>query len=284
MNRPRAEERKIDNYRTVTEIVDADSCYEKEFDVTDLAYQNEAHLRKMNKREMFLMVAKYIATIKDLNMPDLRTLFSSSSMVVEMFTLVYYSLAFVNNQMVPHQIKFVDMRFVEVKERKMAIPTEPIVFYKSINSEDQTITCYVDRPGILRILEKTVDVDLKFEMDDNKKDMFKLIDKIRNVEKKQTQMYCMNRLTYADNEQIPKMDEAYVTQFVTLLILFSNAYLGLFKLIRSDFQQYFQYLLNHESLVNEQSLANITNLILGNFSFKVSANGDKKTAGGLVFK
>lgn len=283
MNRSRTDERKVDNYRTVTEIVDAESSYQREFELGDLIYKNETYLRRVSRRELYLMVGKYIAMVRELNLPDLRVLFSSSTTVDKLFTLVYYSLAFVNNQMVPHQTQFVDMRFVEVLDRKLAIPTEPIVFYKSINSEDQTITCYVDRPGILRILEKPVDVDLKFEPDEPRSEMFKAIDRIRSVERRQPQA-CVNNVLYMQ-EPAPKMDETYVTPFVALLILFSQAYLGLFRLMRSDFQQYLNFLLNHESLVKEKSLSNITNTIVGHFNFRVDAGGtEKRSGGGLVFK
>lgn len=288
MNRLRTDERRVENYRTVTEIVDADNSYKKEFDVSDLVYQNEAYLRKINRRELYLMVAKYyVEVVRELNLPDMRVLFGNRSMLEKVYSFVYYSLAFINNQMVPHSVKFVDMKFVDVRDRSMSIPTDPIVFYKSLHSDDSTITCFIDSANILRILEKPVDVEAKFEMDDGKSQVFKMLDKIKNVEKKQslaTQRIIMYPFMET-MEATPKMNEAYVTQFVTLLTIFSNAYLGLFKLMRSDFQQYFHYLLNHESLVREQSLPNVNNLIIGHFSFNVEAGASgKKGSGGLVFK
>ncbi|AAQ21683.1 odv-ec27 [Cryptophlebia leucotreta granulovirus] len=286
MNRLRTDERKIENYRTVTEIVDAENSYKKEFDVTDLVYQNEAYLRKISKRELYLMISKYyVEVVRELNLPEMRILFSSKTMLEKVFSFVYYSLAFVNNQMVPHSVKFVDMKFVDVRDRSMSIPTEPIIFYKSLQSEDSTITCFIDTANILRILEKPVDVTTKFEMDDGKSQIFKMLDKIKNVEKKQMTQRVAVFPFVETMELAPKMNEAYVTQFVTLLILFSNAYLGLFKLMRSDFQQYYNYLLNHESLMKEQSLPNINNLILGHFSFGIDTNeNNKRNNGGLIFK
>nr|QNN89555.1 ODV-e27 [Pieris brassicae granulovirus] len=221
MNRSRTDEAKIENYRTVTEIVDSDSLYQKEFDVTDLEHKNEAYLRKMNKRQLYLMVAKYyVEVIRQLDIPDLRVLFSSGSLTDKMFSFVYYSLAFVNNQMLPHNMQFIDMKFNKIEDRKMSIPTDPIVFYKSLDSDDQTITCYVDSANILRILEKPIDVDTKFEPDDTRTEMFKLIDRIKTMEQRQSQQFCTNKIMYIDNETAPNLNEIYVTPFVTLLILF----------------------------------------------------------------
>lgn len=286
MNRDRTNEKKINNYRTVTEIVDAENSFQKQFDVSSLTYQNEAYLRKMSTRQLYLMVAKYyVEVIKELNIPDIKVLFGSNVMTDKIFSLVYYSLAFVNNQMVPHNVQFVDMKFVQVKDRKMSIPTDPIIFYKSLDSEDQTITCYVDTVNMLRILEKPIDVETKFEIDDTRTEVFKLMDRIKSVEKKQTEQYCINTLLYRDNEKAPEMNEVYVTPFVTLLIIFSNAYLGLFKLMRSDFQQYYNFLLNHESLIKERSIPNINNLITGHFTFKITEEVENKTTkGGITFK
>ncbi|AGQ20343.1 odv-e27 [Clostera anastomosis granulovirus A] len=285
MDRSRSDEKKVDNYRTVTEIVDADNVYQKDFDVTDLVHKNVSYLNKKSKRELYLMVAKYyVEVVRELSVPDMRTLFSSSSMSDNMFSFVYYSLAFVYNQLLPHNMQFIDMKFFRVAERKMSVPTDPIVFYKSLDSDDSTITCYVDAANILRILEKPFDVDVKFETDDDKNEMFKMIDRIKMVEQKQNQQSCVNRIMFVDNQPAPNINETYVTPLVTLLILFSNAALDLFKLMRSDFQQYYHYLLNHEALVKERSIPNVTNLITGHFTFTVSGEVDKNRKSGLVFK
>lgn len=281
MNRSRSEEQQPDHYRTVTEIIDINNVYQKEFDITDYEYKNEAYLRKNSKRQLYLMVAKYfVEVIKELNVPDVRILFDGNE-DDKIFTFVYYSLAFVNNQMLPHNKQFIDMKFVRIIDRKMSIPTDPIVFYKSMDSDDQTITCYVDTVNIHRMLSKYVDVETKFEADDSKKEVFKLIDRIKRVEQKNVETLCFNRITFAD--QTPTMDEVYVQPFVALLIMFSNAYLGLFKLLRSDFQQYYHYLLDHEGLLKERSLPNIGNIIMGHFSFKVDG-ADKRQTGSLNFK
>ncbi|AKN80744.1 ODV-E27 [Diatraea saccharalis granulovirus] len=270
----------MNRYRTVTEIVDSEDLYQKEFDVSDLIYQNEAYLRKMNRRELYLMVSKYIASLKQLDLTDLNILFANKGNILKVFTLVYHSLAFVNNQMVPHQVHFINMKFVDVSDRKMSFPADPIVFYKNINSEDdQTITCYVDRPGILRILEKPVDVNVKFETNDNVSEIIKTVERIKTMEMKRKQPF---PCTILSNDSSVKLNEEYVTQFVTLLILFSNAYIALFKLMRSDFHQYYNFLLDHESLLKERSLPNINNLIIGKFNFRIEA-GDKRKEG-LVFK
>ncbi|ABC61211.1 ODV-E27 [Choristoneura occidentalis granulovirus] len=283
MNRLRTDENKVDSYRTVTEIVDSENFYKKEFDVTDLEYKNEAYLQKNKKRQLFLMVAKYfVEVVKELNIPDIRVLFDSNE-TDKIFTFVYYSLAFINNQMLPHNKQFIDIKFFRITDRKMAVATDPILFYKSLDSEDQTITCYVDTVNIHRILSKFVDVDTKFEPDDDKKEVFKLIDRIKKVEQRNLDLYCFNKIMLVDNQPTPTMDETYVTPFVTLLIIFSNAYLDLFKLLRSDFQQYYNYLLDHEGLVKERSLPNINNIITGNFSFKIDSV-EKKGSVGLNFK
>ncbi|AAP85719.1 odv-ec27 [Adoxophyes orana granulovirus] len=271
------------NFRTVTEIVDSDDLYQKDFDVSNLEYVNDSFLRKISKRQLYLMVAKYyVEVVKELDLPDLKLLFSSNNMSDKIFSFVYYSLAFVNNQLIPHDSKFVDMKFVEIKDRKMVIPTEPIVFYKSLDSEDQTITCYVDTLGIARILEKPFDVNVKFDHDDNRKELFKLIDRIKVIEKINQPLLYQNKLLYRESE--PNLNETYFTPIITLLILFSNAYMGLYKLIHSDFQQYFHFLLNYENLVKEQILPNVNNLITGHFSFRVQTETKKNSLGGLVFK
>ncbi|APO13968.1 ODV-EC27 [Plodia interpunctella granulovirus] len=279
MNRVRTEERKLDSYRTVTEIVDAEDLYQKEFDVADLVNKNEAYLRRQSKREMYLLVAKYITMVCELQLPDMRVLFANSNLNEKLFTLVYFSLAFMNNLMSPHSTQFIDLQFVEIKDRKMAIPAEPIVFYKSVNSDDesQIITCYVDRAGILRILEKSVDINLQFEPDDNTSEMYKLLDRIKTIEQ-------MNKPARPLAAEISKMDEHYVTQLIILMIVFTNAYLGLYKLMRTDFQQYFDYLINHESLIKDRSLSNIQNLFTSYFNFRVSGDVAKKSATSLIFK
>nr|ANY57478.1 occlusion derived virus envelope and capsid protein 27 [Phthorimaea operculella granulovirus] len=285
MNRARTDERKVSSYRTVTEIVDSDNVYQKEFDVSDLVYQNEAYIRKMSKHEMYVNVAKYYAMVRHQhNIPDLRLLLGSNNQQEKLFTLVYYSLAFVNSQMVPHNVEFVDMQFIEVKDRKSAIPTEPIVFYKSDDEQNEIIKCFVDRPGLLRILEKPIDVTTEFENSDDKQDWLKMVDKIKNVErKKNNQRFCVNK-EYNDLPAGTNLEEPYMTQFVTLLIIFCNAYLGLFKLMRSDFTQYFAYLLNHENLIKDNSLSNLKNLLIGQFSFKVTTDTEKKSTGTLTFR
>ncbi|UYE99060.1 MAG: odv-e27 [Betabaculovirus sp.] len=283
MNRSRSDDQhQPDHYRTVTEIIDTNNVYQKEFDITDYEYKNEAYLSKNSKRQLYLMVAKYfVEVIKELNIPDVRVLFDGNE-DDKIFTFVYYSLAFVNNQMLPHNKQFIDMKFVRIIDRKMSIPTDPIVFYKSMDSDDQTITCYVDTVNIHRMLSKYVDVETRFEPDDSKKEVFKLIDRIKRVEQKNVDnALCFNRITFAD--YTPTMDETYIQPFVALLIMFSNAYLGLFKLMRSDFQQYYHYLLDHEGLLKERSLPNISNIIMGHFSFKVDGV-DKRHMGSLNFK
>ncbi|AIS92088.1 ODV-E27 [Erinnyis ello granulovirus] len=283
MNRSRSNDQQPDHYRTVTEILDTDNVYQKEFDIAEYEYKNEAYLRKNSKRQLYLMVAKYfIEVVKELNVPDVRILFDSNEND-KIFTFVYYSLAFVNNQMLPHNKQFIDMKFVRVTDRKMSIPTDPIVFYKSMDSDDQTITCFVDTVNIHRILSKYVDVESRFEPDDSKKEVFKLIDRIKRVEQKKCEV--LGRVVYVDGkqQQTPTMDEVYVQPFVALLIIFSNAYLGLFKLLRSDFQQYYHYLLDHEGLLKERSLPNIGNIIMGHFSFQVDG-ADKRQGVGLNFK
>jgi hypothetical protein len=291
MNRSRTDERRVESYRTVTEISDADSLYKKKFEVGDLVDKNEAYQREKEKREMYLMLSKYVAMVLDLKLPDLKILFGSNSNTEHLLSLVYHSLAFVNNQMFPHSTKFVDMKFVVVTERKMAIPGEPIVFYKSINpdDQDQTVTCFVDRPGILRVLEKPVDVNLVFEESDCKTEvMSRLLDRIKQMEQRKYanpyECFVSNEFMSTLNEFNFKMEESYITQFVILLILFTNAYLGYYKLIRTDFQQYLDFLMNHESLIKENTLTNLPNLFTSKFIFSVQGEHEKKSASGLIFK
>nr|UYX49718.1 ODV-E27 [Darna trima granulovirus] len=293
MNRLRTDERPVENYRTVTEIVDSENLYQKNFDVTDLPQTNEAYYQKLNKRELYTMTAHYIdQVVKQLDIPDIRILFSSNNSNDKLFSFVYYSLAFVNHQILPHTKRFIDMGFVKIEDRKMSVPTDPIVFYKTsdsskndINDKSSFITCFVDAANILRILEKPVDVNMKFESDDSRTEMYKLIDKIKTVEKKHSDNNCIiNHVMFVDNEKAPHMDETYITPFITLLILFSNTYLDLFKLMRSDFSQYFRYMTDHESLIKERSLPNVNNLITGRFTFKIEVNENNSANRGIIFK
>ncbi|ABQ52031.1 odv-ec27 [Spodoptera litura granulovirus] len=281
MNRQRT----VENYRTVTEITDAENVYHKKFDVSDLMDKNEAYLRETEKREMYLMISKYIAMFIDkLNVPDLKLVFSRPENVNDMLSVVYNSLAFVNNQVFPHSNSFVDMKFVIVNDRKMCIPGEPIVFYRNINvDEDQTVICYVDRPAILRILEKPVDVNIVFEEEDCKSQiMSKLLDRIKCIE--QQKCMSMPEFAYNVNKMSYKMDEGYVTQFVVLLIIFTNAYLGYYKLLRTDFTQYLEFLLNHETLERENFMTNLKNLFTSFFKFTAEAEYDKRQTNTFVVK
>lgn len=288
MNRPRLEERRPEGYRTVTEIADADTLYQKKFDVTGLLDRNEAYLRNRDKRDMYLILSKYIAMVMDLKLPNLTLVFANAGANSELISLIYYSLSFVNNQMFPHSTRFVDMKFVPVPDRKAAIPAEPIVFYRSLNpDDDQTVTCYYDRAGILRILEKQVDVTLKFEDGDcNTQIMSRLLDKIKLIEQNKSPLGrdAFATLATDTSDLNTRMDERYTTQFVILLIVFTNAYLGYHKLVSTDFKQYLEYLLNHNSHVSEIAAPNVSNLFTSYFHFAVEGEHDKKKNSGLVFK
>lgn len=285
MNRPRA----IENYRTVTEISDAAEAYQKRFDVSTLVDKNESYIRDSEKRDMVLMISKYIGMFVDkLKVPDLKMVFSGKSNVQDILSIVYNSLAFVNNQVHPHATTFADMNFVVVTERKYCIPGEPIVFYRNINQDDdQTVICYIDRPSILRILEKPIDVNLIFDEDECRtKDMTRLVERIKLMEKQRCSNVYTQNLQFAAslNEFNMKMDETYVTQFVTLLVLFSNAYLGYYKLIRTDFTQYLNYLINHEGIEQENFLTNLRNLFTAHFKFSVLPEYEKRNNSGFIVK
>ncbi|AQQ80369.1 ODV-EC27 [Betabaculovirus altermyunipunctae] len=285
MNRPRA----IENYRTVTEIADAEEAFHKRYDVTALIDKNESYVRDCEKRNMVLMVSKYISMfVEKLRVPDLRVVFGSNNNLQHVISIVYNSLAFVNNQVHPHATSFADMNFVVLNERKYCIPGEPVVFYRNINQdEDQTVVCYVDRPSILRILEKPIDVNLIFEDEEcNVKNMARLVEKIKTIEKRRcTDVYAQNlQFTASLNEFNMKMDETYVTQFVTLFVLFSNAYLGYYKLVRTDFTQYLNYLINHEGVEQENFLTNLRNLFTAHFKFSVTPEYEKRNNSGFIVK
>ncbi|AMF83830.1 odv-e27 [Cnaphalocrocis medinalis granulovirus] len=286
----------VENYRTVTEIVDANNAYQKDFDLTELEFKNEIFLRQTNKRKLYLMVARYyLEVVRVLNIPDMRSLFGNNTMLDKMFEFVYLSLAFVNNQVMPHCTEFMELNFVKIEERRMSVPTDPIVFYKSLHVDDNKITCYVDAANILRILEKPIDVNLKFDLDeDTNIEMFKFIDQLKVAEQKHhlQNMGCgvANRAMYADRmynqQQVPNMDEQYVTSFVTCLLLFTNAYLDLLKIKNSDFKQYYNHLLDHEGLIKERSMPNVNNIITSYFNFKINTESTKRTikTNNLIFK
>lgn len=286
MNRSRA----IENYRTVTEISDAAEVYHKQYDVTTLIDKNEAYVRDSEKRNMVLMIAKYIGMFVDrLKVPDLKTVFSGKNDTSDIISVVYNSLAFVNNQVHPHANAFADINFVVLTERKYCIPGEPIVFYRNINQdEDQTVVCYIDRPSILRILEKPIDVHLVFENEEdcNIKNMSVLVERIKMIEKQRcTNVYAPNvHFAATLNEFNMKMDETYVTQFVTLLVLFSNAYLGYYKLLRTDFTQYLNFLINHEGIEQENFLTNLRNLFTAHFKFIITPEYEKRNNSGFIVK
>ncbi|QBQ01639.1 odv-ec27 [Hyphantria cunea granulovirus] len=288
MNRSRTSERRVDTYRTVTQIADAETVYQKTFDVRDLDSKSEVYLRETEKREMCLILAKYIAMVQQLKIPDIKLVFGSKNNSEHLLMLVSRSLAFINHQVFPHCTTFVDMDFNITEERKYSIPGEPIVFYKPINSEaKQTVRCFIDRPSIIRILDKPVDVKLMFDKDDCRTNIVTgLLDKIKMIE---TQ-HCMNKFQrFATSEFVCttgdfKMEEEYITQFVILLIIFSWAYLGYYKLQRTDFQQYFDFMHNHESLERHGIISNLGNLFITKFRFKISEDSEKRSASGMIFK
>lgn len=276
----RTEEERPQSYRTVTEIFDADDLYQKDFDVSDLQNKNEAYIRDKEKKEMNVIVAQYIAMVKELRLPDIKIVFGSNNTVTDMINLVYNSLAFINQQVFPHSTQFVDMKFAVVPDRQHSLATEPIAFYKPIDSaSDQVVTCYVDRANVLRILDKTIDVNLKFENGESKNELLStLLDSIKMMEKRSADRFFNN------DDDNTKMDETYVTQFVTLLIIFSNAYLAYYKLVRNDFNQYFDFITNNDIVLTDTSMPNITNLFTTYFTFSVDAIYDKKTKSTLNFK
>lgn len=287
MKRSRIDERKVENYRTVTEITDAENLYKKNFDVTQLTNKNEAYLRREEKREMYIDLSQYIAMILSLNIPDFKTVFGSNSQPTNVYCVVFNSLAFVNYQ-VTKSTMFVNMKFSIIQDRKMAIPGEPIVFYRDRNEDnDQSIKCYVDRAGILRVLEKPIDVNLVFE--DGKGEVIsRLMDRLQQIEQRNCNnpysSFVSNEFMCKLNEASFKMDENYFTQFVTMLIIFTNAYISYLKLARTDFQQYFNFLTNHESLVQDNYVPNMSNLFTSKFNFTVEGEHEKKTNAGLIFK
>lgn len=264
MNRPRADEKRIEVYRTVTEI--SDNLYTKKFDTRDLINKSEAYINNQERREIFLILSRYIALVYNLNIKDVKLVFSDLDNR-GLITLVYFSLSFVNNQMFPHSRRLGKLNFVVVNEREKSIPTEPIVFSKSINSDsDQTITCYIDKPAILRILEKPIDVDVKFDVDD-RNEFSNLLDQLKSIEyRKCTKGFDVlnSPFSFCRQDEDFKYDEYYVTQFVILLIIFTNAYLGYYKLARTDFEQYLNYLTSRDNLIDN---TNLSNLFLSYFSF-----------------
>ncbi|AKR17447.1 ODV-EC27 [Mocis latipes granulovirus] len=286
MNRPRT----IETYRTVTEISDASEAYQKRYNVSTLIDKNETYIRNSEKRNMVLIVSKYISMFVDrLKVPDLKSVFSGKGNSQDVISVVYNSLAFVNNQVHPHATTFADMNFVIINERKLCIPGEPIVFYRNINQdEDQTVVCYVDRPSILRILEKPIDVNMIFEEEDEckTKNMTRLVERIKLIEKQRCSSVYTQNLQFAAslNEFNYKMDETYVTQFVVLLVLFSNAYLGYYKLIRTDFPQYLNFLINHDGIEHENFLTNLSNLFTAHFKFSIVPEYEKRNNSGFIVK
>ncbi|AAG27378.1 PxORF80 peptide [Plutella xylostella granulovirus] len=283
MKRRRSNERRVDAYRTVTEISDSKVLYEKNYDITNLVDQNEAYIRESEKRDVYLILAKYMAAITNCKLPDIKIIFASNNNDEYILSFVYHSLLFVNNQMFPHSTKFVDMKFVIINERKKSIPGEPIVFYKPINSDvDQTVVCYIDRPQIMRILDKPIDDKLVFEEETCKDQiMSRLVDKIRMIEQKNKEY------EYKNSEQMESdyaMDEMYITQFVTMLMITSHAYLGYYKLMRTDFHQYVDFLINHDNIQQQSFMSNLNNLFLTKFRFNVEEQYTSTNSKGLMFK
>lgn len=267
----------VTSYRTVTEISNGEDAYYNTFEV-DIT-KNVAYMREAERREMYITIATYIAMVHNLKVSDLRSVFSATNNDEDLINLVYNSLGFVNAQVFPHSTRFVDMNFVVTNKREMSAPGEPIVFYRNISlNDDQTVVCYVDKPSILRILEKPIDVNAKFEEEDcNSTMVTRLLDKIKSTTPINSGLLATQTMMLGEyTRNTTQLDETYVTQFVTLLILFTNAFLGYYKLIRTDFQQYFTYLTNHDSLASNTFVTNLQNLFLSKFKFSVEGDYDKR--------
>ncbi|ADD73724.1 ODV-E27 [Lymantria xylina nucleopolyhedrovirus] len=207
--------------RTVTEIINGRDKLKKEYDLNEFDVKNRNSLESYNSLKIRLVLVKYMAMLNTLKLTQpLLTIFRDRSAIREIVTIVLASLGFVHNRVNPLVNNFDNrMEFAVVENRQTIVPGETIIFRQNDNDD---MVCIIDRPSIMRILERNFDVNMDITS------LSKEEDKIRLM-KAFSSSGCKRRYSQMGrgSDQLGydiKLNEVETTRYLALLLLVEHAY------------------------------------------------------------
>nr|ANS70901.1 oclussion derived viral envelope 27 protein [Lymantria dispar multiple nucleopolyhedrovirus] len=205
--------------RTVTEIINGRDKLKKDYDLNEFNVKNLNSLESYDSLKIRLVLVKYMAMLNTLKLTQpLLTIFRDRNALREIVTIVLASLGFVHNRVNPLINNFDNrMEFVVVESRQTIVPGEPILFRQNDNDE---MVCIIDRPSIVRILERHFDVDLDDSCLTKQEDKIKLMKAFSSSGRKR-------RRSETNNDQLGydiQLNEVDTTRYLALLLLVEHAY------------------------------------------------------------
>jgi hypothetical protein len=253
--------------RTVTEIIKTGESDERDHDVTDILRASQRANESAEHRQIKIIIAKYLSVMRGLNLQqDLAATFSAPDLTNDVVAIIHSSLAFIHKRVNPMTTKFPAMRYKIVHDYKYGIPGEPLLFdmteYDSYSEIGGIITCYVNRPEILRILSKDIDTTVAPVEPETR------CDKLFNVFTKSSRREGDWR-----EDDVP-LTETHVTPYVSLLLLLEHAYLHFFVIKTFGLFNYSCSLVDHSIFVNRCRRApgiEFQNMLSSKFSFFVES-------------
>nr|AHC69515.1 ODV-EC27 [Lymantria dispar multiple nucleopolyhedrovirus]AJR20289.1 odv-ec27 [Lymantria dispar multiple nucleopolyhedrovirus]AMO27516.1 ODV-EC27 [Lymantria dispar multiple nucleopolyhedrovirus]AMO27690.1 ODV-EC27 [Lymantria dispar multiple nucleopolyhedrovirus]AQQ80040.1 odv-ec27 [Lymantria dispar multiple nucleopolyhedrovirus] len=204
--------------RTVTEIINGRDKLKKDYDLTEFDVKNQNSLESYDSLKIRMVLVKYMAMLNTLKMTQpLLTIFRDRNAIREIVTLVLASLGFVHNRVNPLVNNFDNrMEFVIVESRQTIVPGEPIVF--RINENDDMV-CIIDRPSIMRILERNFDVNMDIASLSKEVDKMKLMKAFSSSGRKRRRSEGRDELDYDI-----RLNEVEATRYLALLLIIEHAY------------------------------------------------------------
>ncbi|AAL01699.1 occlusion-derived virus envelope protein ODV-EC27 [Spodoptera litura nucleopolyhedrovirus] len=260
-----------DKIRTVTEIVNGQDKLIKDYELDELNEKNLNSLVSYDNLVTKMVLAKYMAMLNmlQLTQPLLAT-FRDRNAVREIVSIVHGSIGFVHNRVNPLVRHFDRMEYVVTHDPKYSVPGEPLFFTMTQDGDEQVIQCYIDRPTIVRTLEKEVDTTISvYDIDGSRSKQNKLANALRNSMKRKKRRYDDedgNGLAVDIN-----LSEIEVTQYLTLLLIIEHAYIHYNVLHNYDVHNYTRSLWDHSIFAHKSAnLTNIfNNLLLSKFKFTI---------------
>jgi Baculovirus occlusion-derived virus envelope protein EC27 len=230
--------------RTVTEIINGDEKYVKEYDLAEFDAKNlnslESHETLTNK----MVLANYMAMLNTLNLTQpLVALFRDKNAVQEINTVVCASLGFVHNRVNPLVNHFNSlMSFVITENRDTIIPGEPLFFRQHENGD---VVCLIDRLSILRTLDREFDLDINVNSLHRDRDRIQLAKAFRCRDK-----HSNLSSPYPSRWDI-RLTETDATQYLALLMIHEHAYIHYFHMISFGLLEYSRSLSDHSMFANK---------------------------------
>lgn len=254
-----------DKIRTVTEIVNGQDKLTKDYELDELNEKNLNSLVSYDNLGTKIVIAKYMAMLNMLQLTQpLVATFRDRNAVREVVSIVHSSIGFVHNRVNPLIKHFDRMEYIITHDTKYSVPGEPLFFATSPSSDDNTIRCYIDRPTIVRALEKEVDTTISvYEIDGSRSKQNKLANAFRSNMKR--------KRDYEDASPDIQLSELETTQYLTLLLMVEHAYIHYNVLHNYDVHNYTRSLSDHS--IFAQKAANLhtifNNLLLSKFKFTI---------------